>query len=83
MSDTSQTGTERVAEQCYAALDRLRDIETETEEQREKIDEAIEAVEWVAQDDKDKHGKSPTDHLIEHLQKHRGGSETQEDNSDD
>ena len=56
---------QRVVEQILPAIDTLRSVETETEEQRETVDRAIELLENVMDDDRERHGASPTDKLAE------------------
>jgi len=46
-------------------MDTLRSVETETAEQRETVDRAIELLENVMDDDRERHGASPTDKLAE------------------
>ncbi|MFC7216496.1 hypothetical protein ACFQO4_20770 [Saliphagus sp. GCM10025334] len=59
---------DRVSEQCLPALDALREIETDTEDQGAAIEKALELVEWVIEDDKGRNGPGPTDALIAHIE---------------
>lgn len=72
--DRRVVGTRRVAEQCYAALDQLRDIQPETERQEEKLKTAITAVREIAELDKERHGETPTDKLIQALKNRKEGA---------
>lgn len=62
---------QRVVEQLLPAMDTLRSVETETEEQREMVDRAIGLLEEVMDDDRERNGAGPTDELVEVLQSNR------------
>ena len=61
--DESEDETKRVSEQCLPVIEAIHKMDVDTEEQREKIDEARELIEWVREDDLEANGPGPTDQL--------------------
>ncbi|ELZ96645.1 hypothetical protein [Haloferax sulfurifontis] len=57
----------RIAEACYQILGDLDCINPETEHQAQLIDEARATIRELAEDDKDRHGTTPSDELAAFL----------------
>lgn len=59
--------TVRVAEQLIPVLDRLDDIDPETDAQSEHLERAVEHVTATIEDDEDRHGPAPSKRLLKRI----------------